>query len=438
MMETTSNIRYRASERGQAIVLIVVALIGLIAITGLVVDGGMAYADRRQAQNAADSAALAAARARIRGQNAESAALRSAAENGYNNDGDSNTVTLHNPPVSGPYRGNREYIQVVIASHVKTFFAPVVNIRQTTNTVETVARAKPSEIGEIMNGYSVISLAPTSDCNLKKSFWLHGQATLRLEGGGLFINSRDSRCAFFQQGSGSLVIMDKSPLDIVGGASIQKLDLIKRLTFAAYANRGRPGWDRGQPFIPSTGAAPVAYPPPFVLPKPGCGTRMATISENGHSMSSGNWEEDFPPDGVTDLQSGIYCINGDVDIKGRTTLRGENVVLYVEHGSVHMSAGADIQLSAPNSGPFEGLLLFLPLRNAKTVVLNGGAQSQIRGTILAPSSLIRITGMDSSYGFHSQIIGYRVEVDGDSIIIVKYIDEQNYDALIMPEIQLIQ
>ena len=437
MKSNNASIHAR-SERGQAIILIVVALIGLLAITGLVVDGGLAYADRRQAQNAADSAALAAARARVRGENAVGAALEAAAANGYDNDGVGNVVEIRNPPTNGPYRGNREYIQVIITSHVNTFFAPVINIRQMTNTVETIARAKPSEINEIMYGYSVISLAPASDCAFKKAFWLHGQATLRLEGGGLFVNSRDRRCAFFQQGSGSLVIMDKSPVNIVGGASIQKLDLIKRLTYAAYANRGRPDWDRGRPFIPSTGASPITYPPPFVLPKPGCGAQMATVSESGRSMSPGNWEEDFPPDGVTELQSGIYCINGDVEIKGHTTLSGENVVLYVEHGSVHFSAGATIQLSAPGSGPFKGLLLYLPIRNTKTVVLNGGAQSQIRGTILAPSSLIRITGMDSSYGFHSQIIGYRVEVDGDSIIIVNYIDEQNYDAQIMPEIQLIQ
>ena len=45
------------SERGQAIVLIAAAIVALIAITGLAVDGGLAFADRRQAQNAADSAA---------------------------------------------------------------------------------------------------------------------------------------------------------------------------------------------------------------------------------------------------------------------------------------------------------------------------------------------------------------------------------------------
>ena len=426
------------SERGQAIVLIVVALIGLIAITGLVVDGGMAYADRRQAQNAADSAALAAALAQVRGENAFGAAYEAAARNGYDNNGTGNVVEIHNPPLDGPYKNNKEYIQVVITSHVQTVFGPVINFRQLTNTVETIARAKPSQIGQIMYGYSVISLAPTSDCYYKKAFWLHGQATLRIEGGGLFVNSRDSRCAFMQQGNGSLVLMDQSPVNIVGGASIQKLDLIKRLTFKNYTTRGFKDWDVGRPFIPSTGASQIPYPPPFVLPKPGCGADMAKVSKSGTSMSPGNWEDDFPPDGVTELQSGIYCINGNVRVDSHKILHGENVVLYVEHGSVNFSGGANIQLSAPTSGPFKGLLLYLPITNNKKVVLNGGPDSMINGTILAPASLIRITGMDSDYGFRSQIIGYRVELDGDSVVIIKYIDGQNYDAQIMPEVQLIK
>ena len=54
-------------ERGQVLVIAVLALVGLIGITGLAIDGSAAYTDRRRAQNAADSAALAAALAHVRG-----------------------------------------------------------------------------------------------------------------------------------------------------------------------------------------------------------------------------------------------------------------------------------------------------------------------------------------------------------------------------------
>ena len=47
------------SERGQAIVLITLAMVVLLGFTALAVDGSMVYADRRHAQNTADLSSLA-------------------------------------------------------------------------------------------------------------------------------------------------------------------------------------------------------------------------------------------------------------------------------------------------------------------------------------------------------------------------------------------
>jgi len=424
------------SERGQAMVLIVLSILGLIAITGLAVDGGMAYADRRQAQNAADAAVLAAALASIRGENYQSAAVASAGQNGYNNDGGQSEVQVHNPPASGPYAGDPQYFQVILSSHQRAYFGPVIGIRELTNTVEAVARAKPAEWGQIMDGFAVISLAPFSDCKSNKAFWVHGEATLNVQGGGVWINSNHHTCAFLQQGSGSLAFNDDSPFIIVGGASIQKPQLIKRqVDGLGYMQKAEGG---SMPFLPTVGAAPVPYPPPFVLPKPGCGAKMAEVSENGSSMTPGNWDEEFPPKGVTTLYSGIYCLNNGITVNGGETLEGMGVVLYVEHGSVRFNGNATINLGAPGGGPFQGLLLYLPMKNDSLVVLNGNADSTFRGTILAPASLIRITGNDSTYGFHSQIIGLTIELTGDSNLVVKYFDGQNYDAVISPEIEFNQ
>jgi hypothetical protein len=46
-------------ERGQSLVLVALAMIGLLAFAGLALDGGLAYTTRRVAQNAADSGAIA-------------------------------------------------------------------------------------------------------------------------------------------------------------------------------------------------------------------------------------------------------------------------------------------------------------------------------------------------------------------------------------------
>ncbi len=49
------------SEKGQTLVLVVIGFLAFIAMLALVLDGGYAYAMRRQAQNAADAGALAGA-----------------------------------------------------------------------------------------------------------------------------------------------------------------------------------------------------------------------------------------------------------------------------------------------------------------------------------------------------------------------------------------
>ena len=58
-----TNSSHRPQERGQVIVIFALAAVVLIAMVGLVLDGGAAFAHRRDAQNAADLAALFGANA---------------------------------------------------------------------------------------------------------------------------------------------------------------------------------------------------------------------------------------------------------------------------------------------------------------------------------------------------------------------------------------
>ncbi len=49
------------NEGGQIIVLVAILMVGLVAVVGLVTDGGLVFSQRRDLQNAADAAALAGA-----------------------------------------------------------------------------------------------------------------------------------------------------------------------------------------------------------------------------------------------------------------------------------------------------------------------------------------------------------------------------------------
>ena len=169
-------IHARKSEQGQALILIVFAIIGLLGITALTIDGGNAYSDRRHAQNAADTAVLAAARAIIRGESWKPAALSIASANGYVDSDDTiaSSSTSANVEVyqcdeldaavdCGVYDGDPEHIQVKITSLVNTYFAPVVGIQNLTNVVQAVAKVIPGDYSEMFDGNAVVGLAP-DDC----------------------------------------------------------------------------------------------------------------------------------------------------------------------------------------------------------------------------------------------------------------------------------
>jgi uncharacterized membrane protein len=53
--------RLSAGESGQVIVMVAITMVGLVAVVGLVSDGGLVFAQRRDLQNVADAAALAGA-----------------------------------------------------------------------------------------------------------------------------------------------------------------------------------------------------------------------------------------------------------------------------------------------------------------------------------------------------------------------------------------
>jgi hypothetical protein len=402
-------------EGGQAIILIVFAIIGLIGVTALAVDGGNAYLEQRRVQNAADTTALGGALARIKGPGWVQQTYKVAENSGYDNNGETNSVQVSSPPATGEYSGDVEYIQVRIVSHVPTYFGGVIGIQQVTVSAEAIARTKTPEITEILNGSAIISLAPTSDCNDKRSFWVHGESTLSIIGGGIFVNSNNPTCALHTNGNGSIRI-DGGDILVVGGANIQKPQLLT-------------------PFPPKTNSAPISYPPPFFMPKFGCGSKMAEVSEDGLSMSPGNYGETFPPEGVQFLEPGVYCIN---DFFITDSLQGSSVVFKMEDGQLKWDGNAYIDLSAPMSGELAGLLIYAPIENRNRMVFNSNDQSSLRGTILMPGAEIHLNGGKSQIGYHSQFIGYRILSNGQSNIVIKYNDEHNFDTYSMPEIQLIK
>ena len=86
--------KIKLHENGQALIVVALAAVVLFGFAALAIDGSRIFEDRRHAQNAADTSALAAALAKIRGQNYVTVGLSRATSNNYSTDADS-TVTVN-------------------------------------------------------------------------------------------------------------------------------------------------------------------------------------------------------------------------------------------------------------------------------------------------------------------------------------------------------
>jgi Flp pilus assembly protein TadG len=404
--------KHHKSERGQALIFITLAIVGMIGMIGLTVDGGLAYSDRRHAQNAADTAALAAGRAKIREEDWHATALSLAASNSYDNNGTTNIVQVLNPPISGNYAGDTDYIQVIITSHVQTSFARVVGITEMTNIVNAVVRVVPSTKVSMFDGNAIVSLNP-NDC---KAFKFQGNADTTITGSGVFVNSDCASSAFFNNSNASQ--MTAPSLCSVGGIQYKPgaLDIP-----SGGINSG------------SENCKQYNYPvTDFIMPLPDCGEPAKKV---GNTLLPGDYSGTFPPSGVTFLEPGVYCVNGNFRLNANDVLTGSDVVIYMISGGVTWNGGAQVNLDAPNEGPFEGLLLYLPYSNDSPVSINGNSGSGLTGTILAPASNCQINGTGGS-GINGQIICYTVDLSGTSDMNINYNANENYQAETPPNLQL--
>ncbi|HVA85452.1 MAG TPA: Ig-like domain repeat protein [Candidatus Saccharimonadales bacterium] len=169
------------------VVLFSLCLLVIIAAAGLLLDGGMASATRRQAQNAADTAALAAAKAIAAGQDGTAAAQSISATNGFpasaaDCSGNSITgVTVNNPPTSGTYSGVSGYVEVVTKRAMRTGFAGIVG----QNCWMVSARA----VASVNNaGVATCNFCALNNSNKNHTLVLQNSAELRVDGD-IYVNS---------------------------------------------------------------------------------------------------------------------------------------------------------------------------------------------------------------------------------------------------------
>lgn len=391
----------RSSERGQAIILIVFAIIGMMGFAAMAVDVGHVYSERRRAQNAADAAAYAAAFQAVSGGNQAKivqAGIDSAIANGFTADETNTIVEVNRPPVSGPYQDQDAYIQVLITQQVKMHFARVFYGGEENLTVEAVAYAPDatsSSAGNVLHATRVNGIGIEID----------GSVNLHIKGGNLY--ARDD---VVKNGNGTVTIS--------GGRVL-------------YSGTNSKAWSN----LTSDLSPAIKQVPPIdisPLPEPACpANKISSIPADGN-LNPGTYTvliELKNKNSQLTMKPGIYCLEKGIKSNGGL-LTGRDVLIVLTkgagitgngNGSLDLTRASDI--TDANGNQWGGMLLFNA--GGGSISLLGTNNSHISGTVYAPNSMCEVGGNNNTIGYESNFICSWFKFHG-KYFVADYKAPQNY------------
>jgi hypothetical protein len=413
-------------EAGQTYIIFAMLIIGLLSFSAMAIDGGVIYHEHRRSQNAADAAALAAAYAKITAQPLGTAALANATTNDYVTTaqhcipagpdcilgvGPDLTVQVTNPPRTGIYAGDSEYIHVLIKNKVETNFLHMLYGGSFPNQAEATSRVWPPQ--SFTPGYAIYATTE-HDC---KGVWFSGTGDTNTAGGGIFSNSdaATSSCqAGVQDGGGDVFVQSPHKIESVG-----------------WFDTGGSGSVSPSP---TTGLKQMAMRADFApdcsgLPDHG---KMKINSAGAHTINPGLYEEiTILANADVTMSAGMYCVYGN---KGFTanggSITGAGVLIYMQDGPFDPGGNTLVTLAAeqnagvlvdPSHSDWKGMLLFVDISNTHDIKVTGGSNSTYTGTIYAPHTDIELSGSGTTLGLLStQIIGNTVKVTGSADLNVTY------------------
>lgn len=410
------------TQKGQALILIALAMVALVGLVALAIDGGNAFASRRQAQNASDAAALAAAYASVQGLSTSTAVTAAAQTNGYTHDGSRTIITTATAAVPADKCpggvGGTDYT-VTIQSTTDTWFGGIVGQNSVTNKVSATARKCNFHYDKFFWGNAVVGLNPGPN----PSFDATGNAGWTVTGGGIFAN-------------GSVGWNNNS-------CSKSK---IPNLTMVG-------GWDKGQACAPKTeqgGNSPVAtnqtgsfvnYPDDILEKMPPNPCISGGVGKSDpHPTPSKNSTILYKDD--------VFCISNLSDKDGVNIVL-DNATLYVTEKMIDIkfAGGGGFSGTPTKSGTYAGYYMIVHLYTDQTctakngkpeLVWTGNGLGNLQGTILAPSACVDVRGNSGAYTMQSQVIGHTILSMGTSDFTVNFNANEQAKQPIPPSIELLK
>ncbi len=421
--------------------------IPMFVAVGLVVDVGWAYFTRQATHAAAESAALSAAQSAIdvinsggtyacgsNGLGCQAATACPATPtnlqngcaygtaNGFTNGANGQTVT----------------IQAGVTSPAPTVPGVLVDYWVTVQ----VSQQNPLTFGAVLGGrflnvgaHATAAVVPTTPSNCitaldpaaSQAVSITGNATFNMTCG-IAVNS-SSPSALSLVGN---ITLNTTGITVVGGAS----ETGNIITTPSATTNAKAVPD---PFanVPS----PSFTPPPCNYPNPNI-TGNTTITLHPGSYCGGitiigNANVTFSP--------GTYAlVGGGLNTTGNITLTGSGVTFYntfntasgYPYAPISLTGNLIMNLSAPTSGPLQGMLFFQD-RNApkKTESITGNSTSNLTGAVYFPNSALNYTGNSAASSQDIAIVAKTVNLIGNASL---QADPNNPASPSEPKVALIE
>lgn len=388
--------RFDQDTSGQTLVILAIIFAVLLAFMGLVFDGGRLYFEKRRMQAAADGGAMGAAWELYRRNPGKvvSAARNDATLNGFEHGVAAVDVQVNHPPLTGPRAGNSSFVEVVIEQPMPITFLRVLNWDLTTVRARAVAGLVPY--------FDVCILA--LDRQAPDTFVVRGSARLEADCG-LMSNSAHPGQGF--RASGEMNI--QAEWVGVSGGFLQE--------GSATVNPN-----------PEQGVPPILDPLAYLSPPDWTGWPSAVYNSStntyecpgGQCVFDSTLQISGPATKVNHFQPGTYVLRNGMNIEG-TQVFGSGVTFYnaAEGGyGIRVAGQASVQLSAPTSGPYKGILLYgnpdvCELPAQENDIGRGSSTFQYRGALYFPCQHLDWAGNSFGTNPWGMVVGRTLDYAGE-------------------------
>ena len=363
------NVTGAANRRGVFVVIATFMLTALFGFLALATDMGWLYHQRRRTQAAADAGALYGAHQIRRGAATQTGveslsdhgAFKGASDNGFTNGVDGAVVTVSYPPASGDYTTSNagvavsnKAVEVMVCQQQRTFFMPIFGVK----SADVCARAVAGYLGQ--GEGCIYALNPTDP----KSMYVHSNTIANI-GCGVIVNSTDP-----------------GGLDVTSDACLHATVISVAGSDSTTDDPGADKCEYGNAMTVSTSpyyGTPREPDPLALLGVPpevnnGC-DHTQFVLDNATKIGDlvpGRYCKGLKIDcdtcGTITMPPGNYVIAGEkLEIVGNTTVEGSGVMIYatdfpadvISAKGILIASGPTVTLSAPTSGDFEGIVLYV-------------------------------------------------------------------------------